>query len=151
MVLTDAPARISTRSLSRVTIEVGSSKSVVESILRELARIIADGTLRARLVDNVDAVATTMASRNALRLAIESHVVQGTKVAELSHGARRAIEAGTRHRGGTLHASVCTTARSEARGLEREDLVGGQLLLVKGLLLLLQSLDLALNSNLHKR
>ena len=47
-----------------------------------------------------------------------------------------------------MHTAVDVAAGREARGLEGKDLVRRELLLIESLLLLLQRLDLVLNSNL---
>ena len=102
----------------------------------------------AGLVDDVDAVAATMPARNALGLPVEAHV-ESTEVAELAHRVLRATITVASHRHRTLDAAVGTTARRQAGSLVGKNLVGGQLLLIEGLLLLLERLNLVLQSDLE--
>ena len=101
----------------------------------------------AGLVDDVDAVAATMPARNALGLPVETHV-ESTEVAKLAHRVLRATVAVAGHRQRALNAAMRATTRSQARCLIGKDLVGGQLLLIEGLLLLLERLNLVLQSDL---
>ena len=106
-------------------------------------------TLTVALVDDIDAVTAPMTTRNALRLAIKTH--SETEVGKLAHRVLHCEVGGdaSAHWNGALHATVSSaTSWSQTRGLEREDLVLSELLLVERLLLLLQGLDLGLNSDL---
>src|SRR6266498_185895 len=53
------------------------------------------------------------------------------------------------HRNSTLHTAMTTTRRCKTRCLERENLIGSKLLLIKSLLLLLQCFNLILDGNLR--
>ena len=100
------------------------------------------------LVDDVDAVAATMPARNALGLPVEAHV-ESTEVAELAHRVLRATVAVAGHRHRALNATMRATTRSQAGSLVGKNLVGGQLLLIESLLLLLERLNLVLQSDLE--
>ena len=101
----------------------------------------------AGLVDDVDAVAATMPARNALGLPVEAHV-ESTEIAKLAHRVLRAAIAVAGHRHRALNAAMRATTGSQAGSLVGKNLVGGQLLLVEGLLLLLERLNLVLQSDL---
>ena len=93
-----------------------------------------------------------MSTGDRRRLSIKTHS-QAANIAELAHSAllaAKGAEASHTHGNGAMNATVRVTARSETRGLEGENLVRGQLLLVESLLLLLQCLDLVLNSDLRR-
>lgn len=137
------------------TVEGRCSETIIEAVLRDLREgvpVVTDRSLRTALfVDNVDAVASAMATRNALRLSIETHVVHSAEVAELAHGGLRSSESTLiGHRHSTLNPSVRASVRGKAGSLIRQDLVRSQLLLIKSLLLLLKGFDLTLESDLSK-
>ena len=143
--LTNAPTGI----ITRVTAAHWCCEAVVEAIrtLRE-----AKGTkCRARrLVEDVNTVAPAVAARDAGRLAVQTHT-EVSKVAELAHSSLRAAE---RHAHTHGHSAMDTsmdigTPWGKPGSLERQNLVRGELLLVKRGLLLLQGLDLVLKSDLH--
>lgn len=150
--LTDAPTVISARYLSRMSAERGRSETIVEAFLPSIRVGETNGPharLTTSLVHDVDAVAATVATWNAL-LTVQTKV-ESSNAAKLTHWILKAAKSGTSaraHGNGTLDAPVGTAIRCKPRGLERQNLVRGKLLLVEGLLLLLQSLDLALQSDL---
>lgn len=76
----------------------------------------------------------------------ESEIVHTIKLSNRSIEARKIVVTRESTWKITLDASV--SIRRQARGLHGENLVRGQLLLIKCLLLLLKGLDLALDGNL---
>lgn len=92
-----------------------------------------------------------MATGDARRLAIQTHT-EVAEAAELTHSGLRAaerVDAHTHRYSAVYTAMDIGTSRSKSGGLERKNLVRGELLLVERLLLLLQSLNLSLESDLH--
>ena len=117
---------------------------LVESIFKWLEPSIIQRSeaLAGRLVQNIHAVSAAMSARNSGSLAVKAHT-KPAKIAELAHlvlaGTKYIVAAGDANRNGALNASVSgRTVRGKARGLERKDLIGSKLLLIKCLLLLLQ-------------
>ena len=112
----------------------------------------ADGSriaLARALVDDIHAVAPAMATRDALRLPIQTHVK--AHITELTHwvlhGEIRVHPA--TNRSSTLYAAVrSSTSWGQTRSLEGQDLVGCQLLLIQCLLLLLKGFNLILEGDL---
>ena len=102
------------------------------------------------LVQDIDTMTPTMSPRYRGWLSVQAHA-KTTEVSELAHsslGATECIQAHA-HRHGTVDTAMCTAAGTKARGLERrKNLVRGKLLVVEGLLLLLQRLNLVLDRNL---
>ena len=82
-------------------------------------------------------------------MAVETHP-QAADVAKLAHRALLPTESVETHahRDGAVDTAVHVAARCEAGCLEGEHLVRGELLLVEGLLLLLQRLNLGLDGDL---
>ena len=76
-----------------------------------------------------------------------------SKLAELTHGVLLASKSGTKahtHRQSALNTTMSARARRrKTRRLEGKDLVLGELLLVKSLLLLLQGFNLVLDRDLQ--
>lgn len=139
--LTDAPTGVISRVATR------RCEAVVESI-HTLGKAKCTECGACRLVEYVDAVAPSVAAGDARRLAIQTH----TEVAELAHSSLRAAErvnAHTHRYSAVYTAMDVGTSGSKPRGLERKNLVRGELLLVERCLLLLQSLNLVLESDLH--
>jgi hypothetical protein len=101
-----------------------------------------------RLVDDVDAMSTSVSTQDVLTLSIKSGVVH----TELTHGRCSEATSGAK-RNGTLHAPMRsrTGVGNHSGVIEGHDLTGGQLLLVEHLLLLLKGFDLVLNGNLLQR
>ena len=100
------------------------------------------------LVQNVHAMPATMSTRDSSGLTVETHT-KPTEVAELANlilGERIVVDGNS-----TLDTPMSgRTTRSKPWGLQRENLVRGELLLVKRLLLLLQRFDLLLDGDLGK-
>jgi len=92
------------------------------------------------LVHDIDAVPPAMATGNTLGLPVEGEI-QSTQVSKLTHWVlnRSECRASARtHRNSTLDATMSGHAvRCESWGLERQNLIGGKLLLIERLLLLL--------------
>ena len=94
-----------------------------------------------------------MATRDTCALRIQAHS-EIAKLAKLSHsrlrtGERRADAHPNRQ--SAVHSTVnATSGWGKASGLKGQDLVLGELLLVKRLLLLLQGFDLGLNGDLEE-
>ena len=104
------------------------------------------------LVQNIYAVSAAVSTRNSGSLTIEAHP-KPAKVAELAHwileSAKAIAATGDTNGNGALNTPMSgRTVWSETRGLERVNLVGSKLLLIKCLLLLLQCFDLLLNGDL---
>ena len=127
----------------------GGHEAIVETV--EATDAAKAAGLAIRLVDDVDAVATTVTARYALGLTVEADAhackTELTHQTLLSCGGRT----GHAHRCSALHAAMAARARrSKAWRLERQNLVRGELLLVKSGLLTLKGLDLLLNGNLNE-
>lgn len=103
------------------------------------------------LVQNVYAVPAAVSTRDSSTLTVKTDV-ERSKVAELAHWILYSAKATCEAKGnGALNTSMSgRTARSEARSLQGENLIGSKLLLIKCLLLLLQRFDLLLNSDLPR-
>jgi hypothetical protein len=120
------------------------NKPIFESILSWEFVPIADRSSHARLatdfVDNVNAVPSTMAPRNALGLPIETYA-DGCQATELTHRILWppiATQAARTNGNSTLDTPVRRrTIRSKPWSLKRKNLIGCKLLLVECLLLLL--------------
>ena len=98
-------------------------------------------------------MSATVSARNSSGLTVETH----TKSAEVAERVDRALSAeditstGKANRNSALNTPVSGRAvRSESRGLQREDLIRSELLLIKCLLLVLQRFDLLLNGDLYR-
>ena len=106
------------------------------------------------LVQDIYTVSAAMSTRDSRCLTIKAHAepTEGAKVAKLAHWARCAkdiVSTGEANGNGALDTSMSgRTIRSEARSLHGENLIRSELLLIKCLLLLLQSFDLLLNGDL---
>jgi hypothetical protein len=127
-----------------VTAEASRGDEIVLKVVK--ATKPSNAALTGRLVDDVDAVATAMATRDALRLTIKANT-HGTET-ELTDETLAAGRGGHAHRCRALNAAVASTVRNKTRGLEREHLIRRELLLVEGLLLTLKRFNLILYGDL---
>lgn len=97
-------------------------------------------------------MSTAVSTRNSGSLAVKAHSkpAQVTQLARWVLGnAKDIVPTGDSNGYGTLDTPMSgRTIRSEARSLERENLIRSKLLLIKRLLLLLQCFDLLLDSDL---
>ena len=128
----------------------------VESIFEwfEPSVIQRSETLTTSFVQNIYAVSAAMPTRNSSSLTVKAHT-KPTKVAKLTHlvldSAKDIVATGDANGNGALNTPMSQlTVRSEARGLERENLIRSKLLLIKCLLLLLQCFDLLLKGDLSR-
>lgn len=137
------------RSTRRVHAHRGRGETFVETFCASKHR--SETRLGGGLVQHIDAVTPSVAARNAACLSVQTHA-HSVELSELTHGGLRAGERADAHseRQGALHATVnCTARRCQTGRLEREDLIRRELLLIEGLLLLLESLNLILNRDLR--
>jgi len=125
----------------------------VESIVEWLKPSILErpNTLTYGLVQNIYTVSAAMSTGYSGGLAVKAHT-KPTEVAELvdrTLSTERIVGIGDRN--GALDAPMSgRTARSEARSLQRKNLIRSELLLIKCLLLLLQRFDLFLDGDLKR-
>lgn len=144
--LTHAPSGVAAVVLGRWRVVHGSGghEPVVESVHREDG---AHARLSARLVQNVHAVTPSVTARDT-SIHAHTHVAHLTK---LTHSRLRSAKGAHAHAQGegTVYATVSgSTRRCKTGGLEGENLIGSELLLVQSLLLLLKSFNLVLKSDL---
>lgn len=130
-----------------------SSKAVVKTILSCVGIRVANRThhgLASSFIHDVDAVSSTVASRNALGLTIEAQV-QASEITKLTHRVLKTTKSSTSprtHWNCALNTTVKISVWRKSRRLERQNLIRRKLLLVESLLLLLQGINLILKSNL---
>lgn len=126
--------------MTGTTNERGGYKPIIKTVCA-LAETESTQTRRAiGFVQDIDAVAPAMSTRDRRRLPVHSHVqvAQVTKIAELPHRslATKSAEPHT-YRNGAVNATVRIAARGESWRLEGENLVRCELVLIECLLLLL--------------
>lgn len=133
---------------TRKRVDRGRNKAVVKPFKVKIAK----GRVAEAFVDDVDTVPTAMPTRHALALTVKAKI-QAIEIPELAHRMLHIAEGGGvgAHWYGTLHAPMSASSWYYARSLERQDLIRSKLLLIQCLLLLLQSFNLILKSNLEDK
>lgn len=150
---TDTPARVSTGCLARVAAERGRGKAIIEAFLAVKPTDVHPlRVLRRRLVDHIYAVSSPMSTGHALLIVKTKR--ERRHITELAHVALQRTEGVTdteSSRQSALNASVgVSSIWRKARGPKGKYLTRGKLLLIQSLLVLLQSFDLILDSNLKQ-